>query len=273
MAWDGFRTQVVLQWGAVACDVAAAALFTSAALFARPARARWARWCAALGLAPHGVAIALRWLEVGHGPYMMKYEVLTSISFTAVALLLVFLWRRPDWSALAVVVMPVAILLLGLGLFAHPAARDLPPTLRSAWLVFHVIFAKLSAGAFILSLATAICLLRQERRPSPRIPPADALDAYTVRFVGFGFVFWSVTIAAGAIWANQSWGRYWGWDPIETWSLVSWLVYAAYLHARLFFRMARAAAAWLAIACFALFILTFLVLTFVVPSLHSAYLQ
>jgi len=99
------------------------------------------------------------------------------------------------------------------------------------------------------------------------------LDAYTVRFVGFGFLFWTIAIAAGAIWANQSWGRYWGWDAIETWSLVSWLAYGTLLHARLFFRLRPVPTAWSSVAAFAVFVLALLVLPFLVPSLHAAYFQ
>jgi ABC-type transport system involved in cytochrome c biogenesis permease subunit len=105
------------------------------------------------------------------------------------------------------------------------------------------------------------------------VPGSAVLDAYTVRFVGFGFLFWTITIAAGAIWANQSWGRYWGWDPIETWSLIAWLVYGLFLHARLFFRLRPASTAWCSVGAFAVFILTLLILPFLIPSMHSAYFQ
>ena len=106
-----------------------------------------------------------------------------------------------------------------------------------------------------------------------RLPGPEVIEAYTVRFVGFGFVFWTTTIGAGAIWANQSWGRYWGWDPIESWSLVTWLAYAILLHARIFFRIKARAAAWGTIACFVLSVLTVLIFPFIFPSLHSAYFQ
>ena len=99
------------------------------------------------------------------------------------------------------------------------------------------------------------------------------MEAYTVRFIGFGFVFWTTTIGAGAIWANQSWGRYWGWDPIESWSLVTWLAYAILLHARLFFKLSPRGVAWGTLACFALSVLTVLIFPFVFPSMHSAYFQ
>ena len=272
-----FALEVTLHWIAVGAYIVAAVLYAHAVLFAKPRRVTWGLLASAIGLVPHAAAILLRWAVVGHGPYMLKYEVLSSNTWVAVALLTIFLWRRPAWSALALVVMPLAILMLAFGLFTNPAMRDLPPTLRSVWLIFHICFAKLSAASFLLSVGSAVFLLLKlrPRRAAwlERIPAPEALDASTLRFVGFGFIFWTITIIAGSIWANQSWGRYWGWDVIETWSLITWLVYGTYLHARLFFKWRGKAAAWGAIACFAIFILTLLILPFVMPSLHSAYFQ
>jgi cytochrome c-type biogenesis protein CcsB len=272
-----FALEVGLHWVGVGLYIVAAVLFGNAVVFRHPQRLRWAKLAAAVGLLPHGVAIAVRWVAVGHGPYMLKYEVLSSNAWIAIAFMLVFLVQRPRWGAVGLVVMPVAVLAIALGLFANPQIRELPPSLRSVWLVFHITFAKLSAAAFLLSVATSVLLLleRQARlgRWLENLPPKDTLDAYTVRFIGFGFIFWTITIAAGAIWANQSWGRYWGWDAIETWSLVAWLVYGTFLHARVFFRMKPGPSAWAALACFAIFILALIVLPFLVPSLHSAYFQ
>jgi cytochrome c-type biogenesis protein CcsB len=274
---SGFALEVSLHWVAVGFYMAAVVLFANAVLFGHPERSRWAIIATAIGLVPHAAAILLRWVAVGHGPYMLKYEVLSSNSWIAIAAMLLFLWRRPSWSVLALVVMPLAILGLAIGLFSNAEMRNLPPTLRSVWLVFHIVFAKLSAAAFLLSLAAAVVQLLRYRgagwRWIGRAPPTEVLDAYTVRFVGFGFLFWTVTIAAGAIWANQSWGRYWGWDAIETWSLISWLAYGIFLHARIFFRIGPVATAWASVGAFAVFILTLLILPFVMPSLHSAYFQ
>lgn len=272
-----FALETTLHWLGVALYAAGAALFAHAVCFRHPERVRWGCWTTLAGLGPHSAALAARYLAVGHGPYMLKYEVLSSNAWIAIAMLLLFVWRRPDWAPLALVALPVAILMVGFGLFTNPEARDLPPSLRSMWLVFHVLFNKLALGAFLLSVAAAACLLRKLNGASggllDRLPAAVALEAYAVRFVGFGLVFWTTTIGAGAIWAHQSWGRYWGWDPIETWSLVTWLAYAVLLHARLFFRLSARATARGTLACFALSVLTVLVFPFVFPSLHSAYFQ
>jgi cytochrome c-type biogenesis protein CcsB len=274
---SGFAREALLHWIAVGLYFLAAAAFARTGPSGHPQRLRWGRLGAAAGIVPHGAAIVLRWIASGHGPYMLKYEVLSSNAWIAVAALLLFLWRRPGWSALALVVLPAGILMIGAGLFSSPEIRELPPTLRSTWLVFHIGFAKLAAASFLLSVASAVCLLMKERRHPARwlerLPSAEALDAYVARFIGYGFLFWTMAVAAGAIWANQSWGRYWGWDPVETWSLISWLVYGTFLHARVFFRLRGAATAAYSIACFAIFILTILLLPFLMPSMHAAYFQ
>ena len=274
---SGFVIEATLQWIGVGFYIAAAALFAHAIIFDRPKRVGWGMLAAAAGLIPHGSALLIRWRAVGHGPYMMKYEVLSSNTWIAVAALLLILARRRDWAALALVVMPASILMIALGLFANPEMRELPPTLRSVWLVFHITFAKVSAAAFLLSVASAVVSLLKERGRSgawlDRLPESDELQALAVRFIGFGFIFWTVTIIAGAIWADQSWGRYWGWDVIETWSLVTWLSYGVFLHVILFFKPKASVASWGVIGCFAVFVLTLLILPFLMPSLHSAYFQ
>ncbi|HET8538401.1 MAG TPA: cytochrome c biogenesis protein CcsA [Anaeromyxobacter sp.] len=272
---DRYVLEIALHWAGVGLYVAATIAFVFAVVFARPRVLRWAMAAGALGLVPHGAAIVLRWVAVGHGPYMLKYEVLSSNAWVAVLVLLLVLVRRPGWSALAIVVMPLAILSVAIGLFSNPESRELPPSLRSIWLVFHITFAKVSAAAFLISLGSSVLLLLRERPSRPpwleRVPDVLALDALTIRAAGFGMIFWTVTIAAGAVWGNQAWGRYWGWDPIETWALVSWIAYGSFLHLRFFFKLRPRPTAWLSVAAFVVFLLALLILPFLMTSLHSSY--
>jgi ABC-type transport system involved in cytochrome c biogenesis permease subunit len=265
-----------LQWAAVGCYIVALIVYANAVIFRHPERGRWGALAIAVGLVPHGVAIVDRWVASGHGPYLARHEVLSSDPWVALAILLLFVRRRPAWMATALVVLPLCILSIALALLSSPGIRDLPPTFRSVWLMFHIGFAKVSVGAFLLSFGAALATLAragQRWRWAAQLPGPPALDAYTVRLALFGLFFWSITIAAGAIWADQAWGRYWGWDPIETWSLVSWLAYGTFLHARLFLKPGIRVTAWLAIASFAVFILAKIVVPFLVPSIHSAYMQ
>ncbi|HZZ83296.1 MAG TPA: cytochrome c biogenesis protein CcsA [Anaeromyxobacteraceae bacterium] len=273
-----FEVEVALHWGAIACYIASSAFFASAVIFEKERRARQALWLAVAGLVPHWAALAFRWIESGHGPYMARYEVLSASVFASILMLVVFLARRARWAVLGMIVLPVCFLTLAAALFLNPEVKELPPTLRSVWLFFHVLCAKLATGAFLLSVATAALQLGGGPGPASsgwraRLPAREELDGYTVRFVGFGWTFWTITVVAGAIWANQSWGRYWGWDPVETWSLICWLVYGTFLHARLLFRLSPRATAVASIGSFLVFLVTALFLPVAVASLHSSYFQ
>lgn len=272
-----FAFEVTLLWTAVGLYIGATALYAYALIFGHPERARFGTLAAVAGLVAHSASLIQRWVAVGHGPYMLKYEVLSSNAWILVVMALLFARNRVKWAPLMVLALPAAFLMMGLGLFTSPEARDLPPSLRSMWLVFHVFFNKLAVGAFVLSGGAAIASLRKTAgkagRLLDRLPDALVLDAYVVRFVGFGFIFWTVTIVAGSIWANQSWGRYWGWDPIETWSLVTWLCYGSLLHVRLFFHLRPRATAFGTLSCFGISVLTVFIFPFLIPSMHSAYFQ
>jgi ABC-type transport system involved in cytochrome c biogenesis permease subunit len=262
-------------------DGGAAALYAAAAIAAaramRPDRAPSRappEALAAVGAAAQGVALVLRWRSTGHGPYFLKDEIFASLALVAVAALLLLRRRTPSLAALAVVVLPVASLASALAVAVAAGSNPpLPATFASFWLVFHVTLAKLSAAAFLLAVATSTLLLVRTRRPAAGLPAAEALDANTVRFVSFGFAFWSAAIVAGGLWASEAWGRYWSWDPLETLSLGTWLAYGSLLHARRFFRLSPRATAWSALGCFALFVATLLVLPAFVRSLHSGFLR
>jgi len=142
-----------------------------------------------------------------------------------------------------------------------------------------VMFAKLTYTAFIASFAIAVAYLVRDRGGSgplhdvlDKLPSQDVLDDLSYRFIGAGFIFLGIMIVAGAIWANEAWGRYWGWDPIETWSLISWVVYAVYLHVRLTLGWRGRRAAWFAAAALPIVLFTLIGVPVAYQSIHGAYL-
>lgn len=276
MSYD-FATQTALHWGAVGCYIAATIALAYAVFFDHPTRVKFGTALAILGLVPHATALIFRWIESGHGPYMLRYEVLSSNAFVAVAMIAALLAFRPKAAPIAMGVLPIAFVVVAVSLYLNPEVRELPASLRSMWLVFHVTFAKLATGAFLLSLGSAVLLVWKSKggtgKVLDRMPDAAALDAYTVRFIGFGFLFWTINVAAGAVWANEAWGRYWGWDVIETWSLITWLGYGTFLHARLFYRLSGRVIGTAAIVCFVVAVLTIFLLPLAMPSIHAAYFQ
>jgi len=271
-------TEILMMWAAVTCYALSAILFVVAVVFARQTLLRWALAAGLLGLVPHAAAIGLRWVRVGHPPALGFYEVVSSYAFISVAALGLLAWRRPNLTALGVVIMPVSFLLLGAAMFTPKADLELTSRLASWWLNIHVVFAKLTYGAFVVSFALALVYLYRERARGTladvlaKLPSPDVIDDLEFRFVGVGFVFLGIMIVAGAIWANEAWGRYWAWDPIETWSLISWIVYALYLHTRLTLGWRGRRSAIFAMFALPVVVFALIGVPLVYQSIHGAYL-
>ncbi|PKQ29022.1 MAG: c-type cytochrome biogenesis protein CcsB [Actinobacteria bacterium HGW-Actinobacteria-10] len=272
------QTEIILMWLAVSLYALSAVLFVVSLVFKRTGLTRIALAVALLGLLPHTVAIGMRWVRVDHGPYLGFYEVVSSFAWISVLALGTLAWRRPALNVLGVILMPIAFLLLGGAMFAPQAELAITGTLASWWLTIHVAFAKLSYGAFIASFALALVYLYRERAGGmladalSKLPDQEVLDDLQFRFVSVGFVFLGIMIVAGAIWANEAWGRYWAWDPIETWSLISWVVYAAYLHARLTLAWRGRRSALFALLALPVVVFALIGVPLVYKSIHGAYL-
>jgi len=237
------------------------------------------------GLVFHSVSIALRWLEAGHGPYVSMFEVLSSYAWVSIAVFLIIQQRYEKIRIGGAVVMPVSFLTMGAGSFYSRDLQMLPPSLRSYWLIAHVGFAKLAFGSILIAVSIAVLYILKDRHLKKveagsvnqdslydRLPELKVMDDLMYRFVALGFLFLTIMIGAGSIWANQTWGRYWGWDPTETWSLVSWLVHGIYLHLRLSVKWSGRRMAWFII--FSIFVLAFSAfgVGYVYSGLHTDYL-
>jgi len=246
--------EIVLTWIALTLYAAATALVAIGVVFSKEAFSRRSAAVAALGLVFQTASLGIRWERVGHGPYLGFYEVASALVFFTVASLVVAVWRSPRLAGAGIAIMPVALLLLGGSMLAQNAEVPMTAKLSSWWLFVHVTFANLAFGAFALSFGCAITYVVRERSATgkwaqrfAKLPAQDVLENLTVRYVLVGFLFWAMMIATGAIWANEAWGRYWGWDPIETWSLIVWIIYAVYLHVRFTLKWRGERLAWFAI--------------------------
>ncbi|HWG03226.1 MAG TPA: c-type cytochrome biogenesis protein CcsB [Trebonia sp.] len=210
---------------------------------------RWVQAAVALSMAgalAHTVAVVTRGLAVHRAPWGNMYEFVTALTCVAAIFFVYVMLRYRAW-ALGVFVMGAVVIALGLAeTVIYTAAGPLVPALQSYWLSIHVTAMTLSTGIFFVAAVLGVLYLVAERYRAriaagrsqggngllERIPSAEALDKLTYRTVIFGFPVWTFGVIAGAIWADQAWGRYWGWDPVETWAFITWVVYAAYLHAR-----------------------------------------
>ena len=269
--------QVVLYWTAISIYVISSVAFILSLKFDYPKRFNWygtlATYC---GLVPHTVAILLRWYQAGHGPYSQMYEVAASNTWLSIVAFLVIKWRYKKLEFLGSVVMPVSFLLLGLGVMDSKEITTLPETFKTYWLIVHIVFAKLAYGSLVIGAGLAgFYLLKAKRAPdwSKKLPAVETLDELSYKLLTVGFMFNTIMIAAGAFWAKNAWGSYWSWNPIETWSLIAWLVYGIYLHLRRTYGWKGTKAAWLAIFTMFVMLFAFFGVAYVYPSIHEIYLK
>jgi len=218
-----------------------------------------------------GAAIAGRWAREGQGPFLTMYDVLLSNTFSLGALFLIVAWRVPAVRNASLVALPV-LLMLGAWMLVVPnEAVPLPPTFDNYWLWIHVGAGKLFLGICLASTSAAAILLMRGRTSHDRlaamVPDAPAMARAVWLLFFLAFVFHSFMLVAGSVWAHSAWGRYWSWDPLETWTLATWLTLGFILHARATYRkMPESLGFVLVVASFVLAFLTF----FGVPLISNA---
>ena len=238
-----------------------------------------------LGWSVHVASLVLRGFAAHRVPWGNMYEFSSAAALTAVTVFLVLVARGRIDRALGAFVMAPVVLYLGLaGTVLYTAAGPLVPALNSYWIKIHVAAAVMSSGAFLLSGVLALLYLARSRydvlvtarRPirfpislGAALPPAPALDRISYSVIAFAFPVWTFAVIAGAIWAESAWGRYWGWDPKETWSFITWVLYAGYLHARATAGWKGRKAAWVAVAAAGALIVDYYVVNIFVVGLHS----
>jgi cytochrome c-type biogenesis protein CcsB len=197
--------------------------------------------------------VIARGISAKHVPWgnMYEFSLTGALAFTGAYLAAL---RKYDLRWLGLFVSISVLLTLGTAItLLYRDSAPLVPALKSTWLVIHVIAAIISGGVFLLSNVIAGAYLyldsmesRGERKAwAKRLPDLETLDQLSYRLVAFVFPLWTFAVIAGAIWAESAWGRYWGWDPKETWAFITWVAYAAYLHARVTIGWRGKRAAWL----------------------------
>ncbi|WP_433274579.1 c-type cytochrome biogenesis protein CcsB [Actinosynnema sp. CS-041913] len=238
-----------------------------------------ANMCGRLGLALtvlgallHTGSLVLRGIAGGRVPWGNMYEYLSAVGLLAVIGWLYVVWKHRVRRLSVFVLLPVALLLFLAGNQLYTEVGPLQPALRSYWIAIHVAAAIMASSVFLLSgvLSGLHLLSTKPRRPvSARLPPADHLDRVAYRTGVFGFATLTFAIVTGAVWAEQAWGRYWGWDPKETFAFVSWICYAAYLHARSTAGWRGRNAAWINVAGMVAVLFNLFFVNLVAVGLHS----
>ena len=234
-----------------------------------------------LGIALLFVCIVLRGLATDRVPWGNMYEFINLTSFSGLIAAAVVL-RRPQYRALWVfVLVPVLILLTVSGRWLYTNAAPVMPALQSYWLPIHVSVVSIGSGVFLVAgVASILFLLKMSRFGRPgtvgpiarivhRLPDAQTLDRIAYRTTIFAFPVFGFGVIFGAIWAEEAWGRYWGWDPKETVSFIAWVVYAAYLHARSTAGWRDRKAAWINVVGFVAMVFNLFFINLVTVGLHS----
>jgi cytochrome c-type biogenesis protein CcsB len=266
-------------------------LFLLSQLWASPRLHRGARILLGIGLGVHTGALLGRWwdsyhLAKTHTPVAGFSDALQLLVFQAplsnfYESLVFFAWclpflalltfRRHLKGYLGALMGLLACLILAYASLGGVDSRIKPlmPALKSNWLLIHVVTCFLGYAAFALAFGSALLYLYQGRRPRPSLPSPALLDQLTYQATVLGFLLLTLGILTGAVWAESAWGRYWSWDPKETWSLITWLIYATLLHARLVKGWQGRRIAWLALIGFLAVLFTYFGVSFLLPGLHS----
>lgn len=239
--------------------------------------ATWVTLAACLG---NTAGILMRWYEsyqigsgYGHAPLSNIYESLVFFAWTIGVIYLVVEYRYKN-RVIGCFAVPLAFFALAYASFGTTAKiQPLIPALKSNWLIAHVVTCFIGYAAFAIAFGISVMYLMKKDDPVEsgmlgRLPNAFMLDELTHQLIMFGFLFLTVGIITGAVWANSAWGRYWGWDPKETWSFITWLIYAALLHFRLMRGWRGKRIAVLSIIGFAAVMFTYFGVN-LLPGLHS----
>ena len=246
---------------------------------------KWGRMAISLsilGFVLHSAAVLLRGLAAHRAPWGNLYEFSVAGSCVAMALYLLLLWKK-DARWLGLFVTGTIVLILGVAyVLLYKDAEQLVPALHSYWLAIHVTAAVICSGLFTVASVTTVLYLfkaNYEKRAKigtarpgsvwERVPSAMRLDLTAYRILAFAFPVWTFTVIAGSIWAERAWGRYWGWDPTETWAFITWVTYAAYLHARATMGWKGRNAAIIALLGYGAFIFNYFIVSLFVNGMHS----
>lgn len=228
------------------------------------------------GFALQTVGLVILSISLGRIPF---YHIIESLAVVSWALVLIYLLVERQYSviALGVFVNTVALVLSVLaGLLPHEMSVGVPPMLRSPWSAPHILSSLLAYASFFLAFGASLIYLLQERMLRAKritalqrhLPSLDVADRLSYRLVAFGFPMLTLGIVTGSVWAESAWGRYWGWDPKETWALATWLVYAAYMHVRI---VSSRRGKWpnrLLVAGFCFIVFTYIGVNFLGTGLH-----
>jgi len=232
--------ELYLFWGGMYCYVAVTIMLLAGFIFNKEKLLAWTTYVLVPGFIMHTLAFFIRWTVSGYFPANGEYEKGVSAGWFAILLTLLLSFRSKALRAAGLVAVPMTLLFMGYGVMVEAGRQPVAASLKSSWLVIHVLFAQFAFGAYVVASGLALVYLLKDNKQRQgielpfynRFPALPLIDEMMFKFVVFGFILDAIMIAAGMIWAKDLWGSYWSWDPVEVWSLASWLIYGLTIHLR-----------------------------------------
>lgn len=257
----------VLFFAGLACYFAAVILEFGGMVFKKAAvtKGAWVVFC--VGAVCNTAYLVARGIAAGRLPLSNQFEFATAFAW-GIAVMLIFLQTRFKTEWIAAVAMPVVFLILSYAALQPREITELMPALRSAWFGLHIGSAVFSYAAFVLAGCGGVRYLLLEKRGGEKTQLLQT-DYLCYRLVALGFLLLTVVILSGAIWAEQAWSAFWTWDPKETWALITWILYAIYLHLRMRKKQSGKTMAWFTVIAVPVVLFTFVGVNTLLPGLHS----
>lgn len=228
----------ILAWSTICVYAVCTILLLTAFVFSKERVLRVVPYILVPAFAAHTAIFFMRWQRTGYFPANGEFENAINGGWFAILLTLYVLLRRKGLVGISLVTVPVTLLLLGYGIMKNPDVLPHGAALKSSWLAIHVAFAQIAFGAYLVASGFGVVYLLKQGRESKgyrsvfydKLPTVPVLEELMFKFVVYGFIADAIMIVAGSIWAKDLWGSYWSWDPVEVWSLASWLVYGISIH-------------------------------------------
>jgi ABC-type transport system involved in cytochrome c biogenesis permease subunit len=259
------QLELLVFWLATAIYAVALLLFYQGWRQVSDAKLRAATMIMWVGFLFHAGLVGLRWYRAGHVPFLSAFEFVTFFSFLVVLVFLLFAIREKN-RALGVFLLPVALLLMLYAALLNRVIEPEIPIFNSLLLKFHVLTTLFGYAAWSITFAASVCYLYLEKKEGAT---PGLFDRMAYRSAFFAFCFLTLGILTGALWGDRVFGQLWFWDPKETWSFITWLIFMAYLHARYTLEWRGRRAAILAIVGFAAVLFTYVGVDFLLPQIHG----
>jgi len=220
------------------------------------------------GFAMESAYLLARGITAGRLPLSNQFEFATAFSW-GIALLLIIIRVKSKSEWLSAVAMPMTFLVMSYAALQPKEITELMPALRSAWFGLHIGAAVFSYSSFVIAGCIGLRYIISRKKETADDLKLMQMDYMEYRFIAFGFLLLTVTIISGAIWAEQAWSAFWTWDPKEVWALITWIIYAVYLHLRLRMKKSGEKMAWFSVIAVPIVIFTFIGVNTLLPGLHS----